>query len=169
MNIFVLDHDLRKCAEYTCDKHVVKMILEHAQMLSMACRLRGYDCGYKLIDRHKNHPCTKWVCESIANWLWLRELTKELNEEYKFRYNHTNNHKSYDVVRELEVPYTNDDYDVITRTPFAQAMPDDVKNTNPVVAYRDYYVQYKQELLQWTKRPTPLWVTTRLLFKCSQP
>ena len=34
MNIFVLDEDPIKAAEYHCNKHVVKMILESAQMLS---------------------------------------------------------------------------------------------------------------------------------------
>ena len=33
MNIFVLDWDVRKCAQYHNDKHVVKMILETAQLL----------------------------------------------------------------------------------------------------------------------------------------
>ena len=33
MNIFVLDTDIDKCAEYHVDKHIVKMPLEAAQML----------------------------------------------------------------------------------------------------------------------------------------
>jgi len=33
MNIFYLDKDPVKAAQYSCDKHVVKMILESAQML----------------------------------------------------------------------------------------------------------------------------------------
>ena len=36
MNIFVLDLDPQKAAEYHCNKHVVKMILESAQMLCTA-------------------------------------------------------------------------------------------------------------------------------------
>ena len=53
MNIFVLDNEVEKCAEYHCDKHVIKMILESAQMMSAVVRLQGYDVGYKLT--HKNH------------------------------------------------------------------------------------------------------------------
>ena len=45
MNIFVLDNDIEKCAQYHCDKHVVKMILESAQMLSAALRLNGINQG----------------------------------------------------------------------------------------------------------------------------
>ena len=36
MNIFFLDKTPYKSAQYLCDKHVVKMILESAQMLSTA-------------------------------------------------------------------------------------------------------------------------------------
>ena len=39
MNIFYLDHDVRKCAEMHNDKHTVKMILEYAQLLSTAHRV----------------------------------------------------------------------------------------------------------------------------------
>ena len=34
MNLFYLDQDLDKCAEYHVDKHIVKMPLEAAQILS---------------------------------------------------------------------------------------------------------------------------------------
>lgn len=39
MNIFYLSHDPREAAAFHCDKHVVKMIVETAQMLSTAHRL----------------------------------------------------------------------------------------------------------------------------------
>ena len=39
MNIFVLDNDPVIAAQTQCDKHVVKMIVESAQMLSTAHRL----------------------------------------------------------------------------------------------------------------------------------
>ena len=81
MNIFVLDTDLEKCAEYHCDKHVVKMILEYAQMLSSVVRLQGHDVGYKLT--HKNHPCTIWARESLSKYNRLKRLTRLLNYEKK--------------------------------------------------------------------------------------
>ena len=40
MNIFYLDKDPVKAAKYSCDKHVVKMILESAQMLCTAHRVQ---------------------------------------------------------------------------------------------------------------------------------
>ena len=39
MNIFYLDTNPALCAEYHCDKHVVKMIIEYAQLLSTAHRI----------------------------------------------------------------------------------------------------------------------------------
>ena len=39
MNIFVLDEDPTIAAQMQCDKHVVKMIVESAQMLSTAHRM----------------------------------------------------------------------------------------------------------------------------------
>lgn len=46
MNIFYLDEDVDKCAEYHCDKHVVKQILEYSQLLSSAIR---YSLGRKTL------------------------------------------------------------------------------------------------------------------------
>jgi len=84
MNILVLDNDIEKCAQYHCDKHVVKMILESAQMLSATLRLNGADQGYQVT--HKNYPCTKWTRESLSNWKWLKKLATALNKKYKFRF-----------------------------------------------------------------------------------
>ena len=39
MNIFILDNDPVIAAQMQCDKHVVKMIVESAQMLSTAHRM----------------------------------------------------------------------------------------------------------------------------------
>ena len=64
MNIFILDKNIKKCASYHCDKHVAKMILESAQMLSTAVRLAGDDIGYKVT--HQNHPCMVWTRNSLS-------------------------------------------------------------------------------------------------------
>ncbi len=69
MNIFALDTDPVTCAQYHCDKHVIKMILESVQMLSTTCSILGAEAPYK--PTHANHPCTKWVRESWENFGWL--------------------------------------------------------------------------------------------------
>jgi hypothetical protein len=152
MNIFVLDKNVEKCAKYHCDKHVIKMILESAQMMSAVVRLNGYDAGYKLT--HKNHPCTIWARKSLSNYKWLKTLTKLLNDEYRYRYGKEINHKSYDMVLTLPTPKLPD----IGLTPFAQAMPDQYRNKNAVKAYRDYYINEKSSFLTWTKRKAPKWI-----------
>lgn len=152
MNIFILDNNIKKCARYHCDRHVVKMILESAQMLSTAARLMGIDHGYKI--SYINHPCNLWVRGSLSNWKWLRKLAIELNSEYKFRYDKKTNHKSFDLVQSLPVPNI-EDYGV---TPFAQVMTEKYKHNDPVIAYRNYYIGEKFNLFQWTKRKSPYWI-----------
>lgn len=153
MNIFLLDYDKKKCAEYMVDSHVVKMITEHAQILSTAVRLTGVDAGYKIT--HKNHPCTIWARQSLSNWLYLRDLTKYVHEEWQYRYNHKNNHKSYEVILSLPVP----DIDDIGLTDFPQAMPVQYRGTNAVNAYRSYYNGDKRHLFKWKNREVPTWIT----------
>ena len=152
MNIFVLDNDHKKCAEYHCDKHTVKMILEYAQILSTNVRIVN-DCevGYKIT--HRNHPCTVWARQSLSNWLWLKKLSFHLNEEYKYRYGHVRNHKSYDVIESLPAPNIPD----MGLTPFAQAMPDYCKSDDAVDAYRRYYILEKKDIVNWKKRNLPNW------------
>ena len=152
MNIFVLDEDFDKCAQYHVDRHIVKMITELAQMLSTTVRLSGIDAGYKLT--HQNHPCTKWTRESLSNWLWLKTLANHLNTEWQFRYDHSCNHKSFDVIELLPIPDIVD----VGLTPFALAMPDDCKLADPIQSYRLYYKKYKTHLFNWKKREMPEWL-----------
>lgn len=158
MNIFVLDKDPKTCASYHCDKHVVKMILEHVQMLCTVSNTVGIPAFYK--PTHANHPCTKWVGESRANWDWLVDLTLYLNDEYMTRYNHPINHLAWqktlwwlpfdDVYAKLpDIPMT----------PFAQAMPEQYKQDDVVAAYREYYIQEKCDIATWTNREQPDWWT----------
>jgi len=153
MNIFVLDSDLKKCAAYHVDKHVIKMILEYGQLLSTTVRMTTeHDIGYKIT--HKNHPCTVWARESLSNWKWLRELSEKLNDEYKFRYNKSVNHKSYDMIKTLPLPNIPD----MGLTPFAMAMPTYCKSENPIDSYRKYYNMEKQSIHTWKNRETPEWI-----------
>lgn len=155
MNIFVLDLNPKVAAIQHVDKHVVKMILEYAQMMSTAVRMSGLDSGYKIA--YKNHPCTIWVRQSLSNWIWLGNLSYYLNEEYKFRFGHRHqiDHKSYSVIKSLPFPNIPD----YGYTPFAQAMPNQYKHSDPVIAYRSYYIGEKSHIFKWTKRKTPPWIT----------
>jgi hypothetical protein len=154
MNIFVLDLDPKLCAKYHCDKHVIKMILEHAQLLCTAHNLNGKISPYK--TTHKNHPCAIWVRQSLDNYIWLVEMTKYLNEEYKNRYNKISNHKSYEVITSLPIP---DFLEKKGITDMALAMPDECIIEDDVVSsYRNYYIKEKQKLATWKNFEThPEW------------
>lgn len=150
MNIFYLDSDVKKCAQYHCDKHVVKMITEYAQLLSTACRVNGLEVGYKVT--HNNHPCAKWVRESQANFLYLVDLQYYLHEEYKQRYGAHKVHKAFTVVEELVLP----DLPEIEFTEPPKCVPDDFKYLSTVEAYRAYYLRDKVYFCTW-KNTKPYW------------
>ena len=153
MNIFVLDSDIKKCAQYHVDKHCVKMLVEHLQLLSSTYYFTGQDelAPYRLT--HKNHPCSIWCRESLSNWKWLRDMTLELYVEYQNRYNNKN-HKSGELLFDLVEPNLVD----IGLTPFKLAMPEEYHNSDAVVAYRDYYNGEKRHLFNWKHGNIPEWV-----------
>mgnify|MGYP006127909359 FL=1 len=140
------------------DKHVVKMILESAQMICTTHHLHPnqgtvYDIPYK--KSFVNHPCTKWVRSSIRNYEWLLALTHALNDEYRYRYDKKINHKSFDVIKKLPLPNLPDNG--LTR--WARAMPIECKIGNNVIeSYRNYYKMKKKRILKYTKRNIPIWV-----------
>lgn len=152
MNVFFLDANPRRAAQMHNDRHVVKMILESAQMLSTVCRQNGQDVGYKACFEH--HPCTKWASQSLANWKWIRALALALDDEFKYRFENEESHKSAQVIRGLPEPPIEDK----GLTEPAQAMPDYCKSDNPVEAYRTYYKKEKGHLAEWRKRGRPKFI-----------
>lgn len=159
MNIFFLHMIPSLCAVMHCDKHVVKMILETTQLLCSAHHMTEstYEPCYKLT--HKNHPCSVWTRQSISNYKWLSSLGIELCKEYTYRYGKTHMCEKYIRSLSENVPPIPD----ICMTPIAQAMPDEYKDKDPVVAYRNYYFFEKSRILCWkgkvNSRDTPDWVT----------
>ena len=153
MNIFYLDNDVKKCAEYHVNSHVTKMLLESVQLLCNTYYQTDEIPNniYKLA--HKNHPCAKWTNESLSNWKWLRDLGIELYNEYKFRYNNKV-HKSGELLLSLPIPKIKDIG--ITKRP--QAMPLEYQEIDPIKAYRNYYKHAKKDLLKYTKREVPEWL-----------
>jgi hypothetical protein len=159
MNIFFLDYDVKKCAQYHVDKHVVKMILETAQLL---CGVHWvtestYLIPYKL--SHKNHPCAIWARESLSNYLYLCELGLELCEEYTYRYG--KRHKSQNVI-EWCLVYRPNIKDIGFTEP-AKAMPDEFKVKSVVQSYRNYYMGAKSGFAVWKNREIPFWFEEKVL------
>lgn len=156
MNIFFLDWDVEKNAQYHCDKHVVKMILETAQLLCGVHHMTDHSTvqiPYKL--SHKNHPCAIWARESLTNYLYLGELGLELCREYTHRYGKI--HKSQEIIEWclINKPQIQD---VGFTTP-PKAMPEEYKTEDVIESYRKYYLGAKKTFLSWKERQIPEWVT----------
>lgn len=152
MNIFILDSDPEKAARDQCDKHVVKMILESAQLMATSMHLACMDTPYK--PTHKNHPCSIWVRETRGNYLWLLEHHKAMLDEYTLRYGKV--HATQRHLEEWERGVRSAPEGDLTE--FAQAMPEDLKLVgNPVQAYRNYYIRDKAEFATWKTGNVPHW------------
>ena len=148
MNIFFLDADPKHAAQMQCDKHVVKMVLETAQMLSTAARAQGHKVGYK--SAYPKHPMTLCVGQSPNNFAWTMIHGLELCKEYTLRYNKT--HATEKIMNDL--------YDVckgnyMKKTEPPQCMPDKYKSKSYVQAYRNYYLGDKKRFAQYTNRKPP--------------
>lgn len=169
MNVFVLSPSPRKSAELMCDRHVVKMTLETAQILSTGQYL--YHHGghaqpglYK--PTHKGHPCVLGtvLIPAYRHWVYLHGLA--LADEYELRYGKT--HKSRGVLEhplirswarppsEAGSDWPKTWYDL--SLDFPMAMPDVYKQGREgrvCEAYRAYYIGEKTNQL-WCK-----WATGR--------
>ena len=180
MNIFYLHHDVTECAKMHNDKHVVKMILEYAQLLSTAHRvLDGHERSalsasgrkkkvWHLDDdrndilysaTHINHPSAVWVRQSDLNYDWLFSMFQALMTEYTHRYNKTH------ACSRLE-PYLARVPKNIPQKGFTQptpAMPDEVKVPgDSIKSYRNYYINNKPHLASWKNRNKPEWYNANI-------
>lgn len=184
MNIFVLDPSPVLAAQLQCDKHVVKMIVESAQMLSTAHRMLDGKPGIDVrtdpisgksrrikiwtldgsIDSkmyaavHTGHPCTVWTMMSDANYRWHYDHFVALCDEYTHRYGKVHNTDS--ALRSvLRNPPTTIQRGPITPFPLAmKSNPECMDFSDPVASYRKFY-QTKQARfkMSWTKRNVPDW------------
>ena len=172
MNIFYLDKDPIVAAEMSCDKHVCKMIIESAQMLSTAHRMldgvqyTGKTKKGRNIKRwkhpnsnleetlylacHTGHPSTVWVMENAYHYNWLYKHMMALHKQWQLRYGHIDDHKTIQLLGDiLKHPPKNIPLNKIATEP-TPAMPDYCKIPGDSIAsYRKYYVFEKQRFATW--------------------
>lgn len=176
MNIFELDRVTTTAAKYHNDKHVVKMNIEYAQLLSTAHRMLDgteyYDqtANGRKIKRwrhpdavlednlykatHPNHPSAIWARHNKQNYQWLFSLWVALLEEYTFRYGKV--HGCAKLIPYLKSAPKN--IKPGARTPVTPAMPDAYKIPGDTVeSYRKYYNHDKIKLAAWKNREVPYW------------
>ena len=177
MNIFVLDKDVKLAAQYHCDKHLVKMITEHNQILGSIAHVgRGIKKKIEITSDYcktnfanfprinengdpfpygigyKTHPCTQWAMASKENYEWLCNLNLEMCKEYTLRYQKRNTGESITEWYKNNPPVL----DSSGMTPFALAMPDILKSDDAVHSYRLYYASNKAYFAKW-KNGIPDW------------
>ena len=158
MNIFYLDKCPDKAAKLQYNKHVVKMILESAQMLCTAHHCFGSvwqkeNVPYK--QAHLNHPSTIWTRRSANNYEWLYHHFVALSKEYTKRYGkeHLSYTKCKDKVNLLPGGLA---WSGLTEMP--QCMPDEYKDECSIQAYWNYYIGEKHSVANknekiYEKRP----------------
>jgi len=180
MNIFVLDSDLNKAAQYHNDIHLNKMLLEMTQMLCTAAHILNSEIEIPYKPTHKNHPCTKWLTQSFENYLYGIDFAKALIVERQHR-----KFKQSKCESVIDSCYQNIDkisFDSYELTPFVQAIANsNYKHDDAIVAYRTYHIfdkqgrYIKQRKLtekydvkeikkfypyRWTNRSKPYWFVT---------
>lgn len=154
MNIFYLDADPQKAASFMCDKHVVKMATEYAQILSTVHHAMGTgnDSLYK--PTHTKHPSVLWACESVANYRWLYAHWRATLSEYTRRYGRQ--HASGRLKLALAIIPSMLPERTFSNPP--QVMPEIYQQEDTVEAYRLYYREEKSSFAKWKLGGMPLWM-----------
>lgn len=160
MNIFMLDKNPQLAAQYHLDRHVNKMLIEYAQILSTAQNeCQGYSAGKVYKSFNPRHPSCRWAMEAENNYIWLYTLWSDLADERLYRWGKT--HDSYRKLSDaLSVPPNLP----TGSTPLRLAMPSQYWREDPVEAYRIYYKEEKHfdkagnNMFKWTKRGAPKWI-----------
>ena len=187
MNTFVLSFDPAEAASFHCDKHVVKMIVESAQMLCAAHWLhilysenktisdfkRIKDAVFWMKDNcdkqsfppykmtHVRHPCTLWTSKNMSNYIWQLSLCESLLVEYTNRYKRTHLTKSTLEWLKSNFPINIKKEEI---TLFPVCMKDEYKvydsynEIDIIKSYRNYYIKDKSRFAKW-KEPSkaPEW------------
>lgn len=180
MNIFYLAHNPVEAARSHLDKHVVKMILEYAQLLSTAHRvIDGKETiilsktgrkkkVWQLDDdrdsllyaaTHINHPSAIWARQNKLNYDYLYALFIATCDEYTYRYGkvHLTDSKLRNLLKEFPKNIKDTNQSQVWHGP-TPAMPDECKVAGDHLAsYRKYYIDKKADMAKWTNREPPSW------------
>jgi len=160
MNIFILDNNPELAARFHNDKHVVKMTLEYAQLLSTAHHvIDGPQESPFYKPTHINHPDAVWVRSYIGAYNFVYDLFEAVSKEYTYRYGRE--HLCWTKLgRVLDSPPKNINTDLSKILPVPKCMPDSCKVEDPVESYRNYYREEKSRMASWKNREVPYWYET---------
>jgi len=157
LNLFILDYDKTKCAQYYNNRHLVKIILEATQLLNNALIQHNVEYSKNPIYKqtHKNHPLSKWCAENISNFQWTLDLALELCKEYFYRYNKV--HKCQKILEKFNSVDIKSNLPSGNISPFKLCMPEKYHTKDVVESYRLYYLNDKRHLAAWKNREKPEW------------
>lgn len=149
MNIFAINPDPGVSARMLADRHVVKMCLETAQIVSTIA-------GGPYRPTHSRHPSVLWAASSPEALSWTVRHGLALGEEYTHRYSRT--HKSIAAL-EQAVELLGGFASLSTADPaeYRYVGPDEhARDPSPYVSYlRAKYGAWKRPP-RWTNRAIPL-------------
>ena len=185
MNIFYLHNDTKICAEQHVDKHVVKMIVEYAQLLSTAHRMldgeeyigksktgrnvKRYRMTNPNLDKtvyqavHYHHPSAVWARETKAQYEWLYSLFVELGKEYTYRYGgkiHSTNALLNDILKNAPENIKQEGWR--EPPPAMKHFPQCIVDGDSIQSYKNYYNEAKAYFAKWSKREVPAWYAARV-------
>jgi hypothetical protein len=170
------------------DKHVIKMCVESAQLLSTAhriidgveyvgqsqsgrkakrWRLSGNADAIMYSATHINHPSAVWVRQSVANYDWLYSHLIALSSEYTYRYGRT--HLTIDKLGDIlkDAPENIEQSKIMTKMPSCMDKQY-IVSSDPIINYRNYYNYGKTDLLRWSNRPPPQWIDGQVIQQDSE-
>jgi hypothetical protein len=181
VNVFYLHDDPKTCAEMHCDKHVVKMIIEYAQLMSTAHRvLDGEEYFDKTVNGRKikrwrmkdqewetglmlachfNHPSGVWTRWSRQNYFWLNTMWQYLLKEYTHRYG---KHHACEKYGRFCISFPKIYLIEHLKIRHRQCQIIVKLKGNSIASYHKYYINEKVRFAKWTKREIPLWYLQRM-------
>ena len=147
MNVFRCDPSPSLSARALADRHVVKMALESAQILSTVT-------GGPYKPTHARHPATLWAGASRVNAVWLLAHGIALCDEYTRRFGKV--HACAPVLTGIDLSNLPD----VDGTPPVYCGPDDVAGDTVEARYRNLLARKYVEwgvMARWTKAERPRW------------
>ena len=175
MNIFIVDCNPNEAAKQLPDKHINKMPLETAQMISVIYSPWYYNWGtipkkdgtpYSTTKgAFRNHPCTQWAAKEMCNLAWLIKHGFALCDEFSERFGKTHScEKTLCVATEIFKERTKEDLNIWENVKgFVRAMPDELKyddTIDTIEAYKKYVASKSWVRDNYLRIPErkPMWI-----------
>lgn len=175
MKVFFTDQTSEGIAKSYHDQHVHQLQTDIARIMSGALKLRGVHHElYSGVDT--KNVFVRWANKRQANFSFLSDILEALHDEWRFRNEHDEMHKSYEemfeVLREVDnISSLWKNYEkAFSSPPLSGNFPGDGRfdgdncYTEVEIFYQRHYaieetVNKFGERMNWTKRPVPLWVS----------